>query len=155
MQGSVIRRMYAGFTLIIIMFAITVTIMMDSMRQIHQNFEGVTSSVLPLVSLSNQTSVQLLSADKSFKDFLTTQNVELMNQRRQEFTQAQSEFQLLIDKLAAASAQHSVLEERISALRELEQRYFNEAYLAMTNYQAMFDAQAKVQQSSKCSPSPY
>lgn len=72
-----------------------------------------------------------------------------MNQRRQEFTQAQSEFQLLIDKLAAASAQHSVLEERISALRELEQRYFNEAYLAMTNYQAMFDAQAKVQQSTR------
>lgn len=149
MQGSVIRRMYAGFTLIIIMFAITVTIMMDSMRQIHHNFETVTSSVLPLVSLSNQTSVQLLSADKSFKDFLTTQNIELMNERRQEFTQAQSEFQLLIDKLAAASTQHSALEERINELRTLEQRYFNEAYLAMTNYQAMFDAQAKVQQSTR------
>lgn len=41
MQGSVIRRMYAGFALIIIMFAVTVAIMMGGMSQIHSNFEGV------------------------------------------------------------------------------------------------------------------
>lgn len=69
MQGSVIRRMYAGFALIIIMFAVTVAIMMGGMSQIHSNFEGVSKTALPLVSLSNKTSVQLLSADKSFKDF--------------------------------------------------------------------------------------
>ena len=37
MKGSVIKRMYAGFALIIIMFAITITIMMNSMNQIHKN----------------------------------------------------------------------------------------------------------------------
>ncbi len=70
MKGSVIKRMYAGFALIIIMFAVTITIMMNSMNQIHSNFESVSETSLPLVALSNQTSVQLLSADKSFKDLL-------------------------------------------------------------------------------------
>ena len=82
MQGSVIRRMYAGFALIIVMFAVTVAIMMSGMNQIHSNFESVSKTALPLVSLSNQTSVQLLSADKSFKDFLTTQNLDRMDEIR-------------------------------------------------------------------------
>ena len=56
MKGSVIKRMYAGFALIIIMFAVTITIMMNSMNQIHSNFESVSETSLPLVALSNQTS---------------------------------------------------------------------------------------------------
>lgn len=93
MKGSVIKRMYAGFALIIIMFAVTITIMMNSMNQIHSNFESVSETSLPLVALSNQTSVQLLSADKSFKDFLTTQNAERMSAMRTEFSASQNSFQ--------------------------------------------------------------
>ncbi|MCG3758701.1 methyl-accepting chemotaxis protein [Vibrio cincinnatiensis] len=149
MQGSVIRRMYAGFALIIIMFAVTVAIMMDGMQRIHSNFEEVSISALPLVSLSNQTSVQLLSADKSFKDFLTTQNSERMAERRTEFTQAQTDFRAILQQLAEASASRPELEDRIRALRQLEQRYFTEAYDAMDNYQAMFISQEKVQNSTR------
>lgn len=43
MQGSVIRRMYAGFALIIIMFVVTVAIMLRGMNQIHSNFESVST----------------------------------------------------------------------------------------------------------------
>ncbi len=149
MQGSVIRRMYAGFALIIIMFAVTVAIMMGGMSQIHSNFEGVSKTALPLVSLSNKTSVQLLSADKSFKDFLTTQNVDRMNVMRGEFAQAKDDFSAVLSQLAAASVSHPDLQERIDALKQLESRYFNEANEAMNNYQAMFDAQAKVQKSTR------
>ncbi len=96
MQGSVIRRMYAGFALIIIMFVVTVAIMLRGMNQIHSNFESVSTAALPLVSLSNQTSVQLLSADKSFKDFLTTQDTSLMDGMRQEFAQSKQRFQSVL-----------------------------------------------------------
>ncbi|MDW3170662.1 methyl-accepting chemotaxis protein, partial [Vibrio sp. Y184] len=85
MRGSVIKRMYAGFALIIILFAVTIAIMMGGMHDIHGKFETVSKSSLPLVSLSNQTSVELLSADKSFKDFLTTENKQRMEEMRQEF----------------------------------------------------------------------
>ncbi|OXX39740.1 methyl-accepting chemotaxis protein [Vibrio sp. V11_P1A41T118] len=141
--------MYAGFTLIIIMFAVTTAIMMGGMNQIHSNFESVSTTALPLVSLSNKTSVQLLSADKSFKDFLTTQNQDRMNVMRSEFAKAKQDFADVLNQLQQASAMNPSLEERISQLKQMELRYFSEAEQAMNNYQAMFEAQAQVQKSTR------
>ncbi|WP_299131488.1 methyl-accepting chemotaxis protein [uncultured Vibrio sp.] len=149
MKGSVIKRMYAGFALIIIMFAVTITIMMNSMNQIHSNFESVSETSLPLVALSNQTSVQLLSADKSFKDFLTTQNAERMSAMRTEFAASQNSFSEVLSNLEAASQDDSTLIERIAQLRAMEERYFTEADEAMNNYVAMFEAQEQVQKASR------
>lgn len=149
MQGSVIRRMYAGFTLIVILFVITIMIMLSGMNQIHQYFGSVSKSSLPLVSLSNQTSVQLLSADKSFKDFLTTQNEERMTIRREEFSASMEEFSRDLEQLASASAGFPELENRIGELREVQARYSEEAQEAMDNYQSMFSAQEQVQLSTR------
>ncbi|MCG9543061.1 methyl-accepting chemotaxis protein [Vibrio sp. Isolate33] len=149
MKGSVIKRMYAGFALIIIMFAVTITIMMNSMNQIHSNFESVSETSLPLVALSNQTSVQLLSADKSFKDFLTTQNAERMSAMRTEFAASQNSFSEVLSNLEAASQNDATLIERIAQLRAMEERYFTEADEAMNNYVAMFEAQEQVQKASR------
>ena len=149
MKGSVIKRMYAGFALIIIMFAITITIMMNSMNQIHSNFESVSETSLPLVALSNQTSVQLLSADKSFKDFLTTQNAERMSAMRTEFAASQNAFSEVLGNLEAASQNNTSLIERITQLRAMEEHYFTEADEAMNNYVAMFEAQEQVQKASR------
>ncbi|TCN87305.1 methyl-accepting chemotaxis protein [Vibrio crassostreae] len=149
MKGSVIKRMYAGFALIIIMFAVTITIMMNSMNQIHSNFESVSETSLPLVALSNQTSVQLLSADKSFKDFLTTQNTERMSAMRTEFAASQNSFSEVLGNLEAASQNNVSLTERIAQLRAMEERYFAEADEAMNNYVAMFEAQEQVQKASR------
>ncbi|MEO9496774.1 methyl-accepting chemotaxis protein [Vibrio splendidus] len=149
MKGSVIKRMYAGFALIIIMFAVTITIMMNSMNQIHSNFESVSETSLPLVALSNQTSVQLLSADKSFKDYLTTQNAERMSAMRTEFATSQNSFSEVLGSLEAASQNNVSLTERIAQLRAMEERYFAEADEAMNNYVAMFEAQEQVQKASR------
>ncbi|WP_435248950.1 methyl-accepting chemotaxis protein [Vibrio sp. nBUS_14] len=149
MKGSVIKRMYAGFALIIIMFAVTITIMMNSMNQIHSNFESVSETSLPLVALSNQTSVQLLSADKSFKDFLTTQNVERMAVMRSTFVESQDAFSEALGRLEAASEDKITLVERVNQLRAMEDRYFTEAAEAMTNYVTMFEAQEQVQKASR------
>ncbi|USD40252.1 methyl-accepting chemotaxis protein [Vibrio sp. SCSIO 43135] len=149
MKGSVIRRMYAGFTLIIIMFAIMTSIMMGGMSQIHSNFESVSKVSLPLVSISNQTAVQLLSADKSFKDFLTTQSTERMAEMREEFASAKEQFAATFAQLQTSSANNPQLAENITLLQEMEQRYFAEAEDAMNNYEAMFAAQEKVQKSTR------
>ncbi|MEZ9565643.1 methyl-accepting chemotaxis protein [Vibrio artabrorum] len=149
MKGSVIKRMYAGFALIIIMFAVTIIIMMNSMNQIHHNFKSVSETSLPLVTLSNQTSVQLLSADKSFKDYLTTQNAERMSAMRTEFAASQDSFSKMLGRLEAASQNTPSLIERIAQLRAMEARYFAEADEAMNNYAAMFEAQEQVQKASR------
>lgn len=129
--------------------AVTSAIMMGGMNQIHSNFESVSTTALPLVSLSNKTSVQLLSADKSFKDFLTTQNQDRMNVMRSEFAKAKQDFAGVLNQLQQASAMNPSLEERISQLKQMELRYFSEAEQAMNNYQAMFEAQAQVQKSTR------
>ncbi len=149
MKGSVVRRMYAGFALIIIMFAITITLMMQGMNQIHTEFGKVSSSSLPLVSVSSQTSVSLLSADKSFKDYLTTQDKEKMAVMRDQFSQAEQSFKQVFAQLEQVSASHPSLNDEIEQLRELETRYFSEAQLAMSNYSDMFDSQANVQKLSR------
>ncbi|WP_104034444.1 methyl-accepting chemotaxis protein [Vibrio jasicida] len=149
MRGSVIKRMYAGFALIIVLFAVTIAIMMGGMNDIHGKFETVSKSSLPLVSLSNQTSVELLSADKSFKDFLTTENKQRMDEMRQEFAKSQQRFEGTLGQLEMASQIYPSLAEPFSQLKELEQSYFTEAKEAMDNYEAMFAAQEEVQKSSR------
>ncbi|WGV99386.1 methyl-accepting chemotaxis protein [Vibrio sp. YMD68] len=149
MKGSVIRRMYGGFTLIIIMFAVITVLMLNGMSQIHTNFESVSKVSLPLVSTSNQTAVQLLSADKSFKDFLTTQNADRMAAMREEFALAKERFSATLMQLQQASVNQSTLADSIEQLKAMEERYFSEAAEAMDNYEAMFAAQAQVQQSTR------
>ncbi|MCF7481902.1 methyl-accepting chemotaxis protein [Vibrio sp. J1-1] len=149
MRGSVIKRMYAGFALIIILFAVTIVIMMGGMNDIHGKFQTVSESSLPLVSLSNQTSVEMLSADKSFKDFLTTENKQRMDEIRQEFAKSQQRFEATLTNLQTASQIYPSLTEPFAELKTLEQSYFAEAIEAMDNYEAMFAAQAAVQKSSR------
>ncbi|USD59342.1 methyl-accepting chemotaxis protein [Vibrio sp. SCSIO 43140] len=149
MQGSVIRRMYAGFTLIVVLFVITIGIMLNGMSQIHDNFGSVSNTSLPLVSMSNQTSVELLSADKSFKDFLTTQNEERMALRREEFSASMQSFGSALEELAQVSQGFPELEAAITELRDVQTRYDQEAQVAMDNYQSMFAAQEQVQQSTR------
>lgn len=149
MKGSVIRRMYAGFALIIIMFIVTTLMMMRGMQQIHQNFEDVSNTSLPLVSQSNQTNVALLSADKLFKDFLTTQSFERMDQISEQFSVMKEAYAQQLLLLEEVSKGHPQLEQSIVQLKEMEQSYFAEAEQAMGNYRAMFSAQEDVQKSTR------
>ncbi|KJY83524.1 chemotaxis protein [Vibrio galatheae] len=149
MKGSVIRRMYAGFALIIIMFIVTTLMMTRGMQQIHQNFEGVSNTSLPLVSQSNQTSVALLSADKLFKDYLTTQSFERMDLLSDQFAQMKDAYSAQLAQLEQVSAGQPQLEESLLQLKEMEQSYFSEAEQAMDNYRAMFVAQEEVQKSTR------
>ncbi|MDF5549474.1 methyl-accepting chemotaxis protein, partial [Vibrio parahaemolyticus] len=98
---------------------------------------------------SNQTSVELLSADKSFKDFLTTENKQRMDEMRQEFARSQQRFESTLAQLKTASQIYPSLAEPFSQLKTLEQSYFTEALEAMDNYEAMFAAQEEVQKSSR------
>lgn len=149
MKDSVIKRMYAGFTLIIILFIVSSVMMMTGMSQIQSYFQTVSNSSLPLVSLSNQTSVSLLSADKSFKDFLTTQDAERMEAQRHQFQLASEQFSQTLARLKQASLEDDSLAERITQLEQMEQRYTTEAQAAMSNYQEMQQSQQDVQQSMR------
>lgn len=149
MKGSVIRRMYAGFSLIVILFIVTVVLMIDGMNAIHTKFETVTQNSLPLVAHSNKTSVQLLSADKLFKDYLTSDDPDRMQQIRQEFSQSKALFSGTFQNLESASSNYPQATQHIEALKLVEDSYFGEAQQAMDNYLSMFEAEARVAKSTQ------
>jgi methyl-accepting chemotaxis protein len=141
--------MYAGFSLIVIMFIVTVLLMIDGMNNIYAKFETVTQSSLPLVANSNKTSVQLLSADKLFKDYLTSDDHSRMEQIRQEFSQSQALFSDTFKDLQTVSRDYPQAQQNIEALKQVEASYFSEAQLAMDNYRDMFEAESRVVKSSR------
>ncbi|PSW21127.1 methyl-accepting chemotaxis protein [Photobacterium sanctipauli] len=148
-QTSVIRRMYTGFAVMVILFAATIMMMLDGTNRIHQQLETVTTDALPLVSTSNLVSVRLLSVDKIFKDYLTSQNIERMQAYEQELLVAHDEFLVALDELVALTQNNNALNAQLNELIALEDRYFQEAKTAMGNYRTQLLAESERQQSAR------
>ncbi|MGF1807668.1 methyl-accepting chemotaxis protein, partial [Aliivibrio sifiae] len=127
MNSSVVRRMYAGFSLIVILFITTVILMLNGTSNIHNQMKSVSSDSLPLVSLSNETSVALLAADKSFKDFLTTNDPVQMQQARQAFVNAETTFNNTFQRLVNVAEHQNTGTQQRSELTDIQAAYFNEA----------------------------
>ncbi|MDO6762806.1 methyl-accepting chemotaxis protein [Agarivorans sp. 1_MG-2023] len=138
---SVVRRMYIGFAVMVSLFIVTVVLMLNGTSRVHQQLLLVNSDALPLVTYSNLTSVNLLIADKTFKDFLTSEDSERQQLFANKFEQNHQDFIAALDKLKHATQQGSALAQQLSALLALEQRYFAESKLAMNNYRNQLAAQ--------------
>ncbi len=148
-QTSVIRRMYLGFAILVALFVVTIMFMLDGIDRIHNQLKSITTDALPLVSASHNVSLQLLVADKIFKDYLTSQDPKAMAAYSVEFEQQTTLFQQARNQLQQVTKNNPQLEKSILALTELEQRYFAEATIAMTNYRLLLLATNERQQSSR------
>ncbi|MCD9521365.1 HAMP domain-containing protein [Photobacterium carnosum] len=141
--------MYLGFAILVALFVITIIFMLDGVGRIHNQLKSITADALPLVSMSNNVSVQLLVADKIFKDYLTSQDPQAMTIYRTEFKKQTTVFQQARNQLQQITKNNPQLTKSIQALTALEQRYFDEATIAMTNYRSLLLATNKRQQSSR------
>lgn len=148
-QTSVIRRMYSGFVVMVALFVLTIVLMLDGTNRIHNQLTTVTTDALPLVSISNKVSVKLLAADKTFKDFLTSQDPAAMKTYEADFHKATKEFASARQELVAIAESNPELTSYINALTALEQRYFAEAQVAMKNYRTQMLAGDERQQSAR------
>ncbi|WP_028024062.1 methyl-accepting chemotaxis protein [Enterovibrio calviensis] len=134
-QSSVIRRMYAGFAVLAVSLVATNTLNINSSQNIHEQLEVVTTEALPLVSMSNKASVSLLAADKIFKDYLTSGTVTASQEVLEQFEAARQKFDVNLGNLYEATSNQPELVGQLEALREIEKRYFEEASIAMGNFQ--------------------
>ncbi len=148
-QTSVIRRMYSGFVVMVALFVLTIVLMLDGTNRIHNQLTTVTTDALPLVSISNKVSVKLLAADKTFKDFLTSQDPAAMKTYEADFHKAAKEFASARQELVSIAESNPELTNYINALTALEQRYFAEAQVAMQNYRTQMLAGDERQQSAR------
>ncbi|PST95055.1 methyl-accepting chemotaxis protein [Photobacterium sp. NCIMB 13483] len=141
--------MYLGFAILVALFVITIMFMLDGVDRIHNQLKSITTGALPLVSASHNVSLQLLVADKIFKDYLTSQDPTAMAAYSVEFEQQTTLFQQARNQLQQVTKNNPQLEKSIQALTELEQRYFTEATIAMTNYRLLLLATNERQQSAR------
>ncbi|WP_238028847.1 MULTISPECIES: methyl-accepting chemotaxis protein [unclassified Photobacterium] len=141
--------MYSGFVVMVALFVLTIVLMLDGTNRIHSQLTTVTTDALPLVSISNKVSVKLLAADKTFKDFLTSQDPAAMKTYEADFRTATRDFASARKELVAIAESNPELTSYIKALTELEQRYFSEAQTAMDNYRAQMLAGDERQQSAR------
>ncbi|WP_305461536.1 methyl-accepting chemotaxis protein [Photobacterium leiognathi] len=140
--------MYSGFVVMVALFVLTILLMLDGTNRIHNQLTTVTTDALPLVSISNKVSVKLLAADKTFKDFLTSQDPAAMKTYEADFHKATKEFASARQELVAVAESNPELTNYINALTALEQRYFAEAQVAMQNYRTQMLAGDERQQSA-------
>ncbi|WP_019616542.1 methyl-accepting chemotaxis protein [Psychromonas ossibalaenae] len=148
-QTSVIKRMYAGFSVMVLLFVATVALMLNGTSRIHKQLESVNTDALPLVTFANQTSVKLLIADKIFKDFLTSQDPLRMQSYEDKFSAAQQDANDALNKLAKISADNPALNSQLSELLAIEKRYFSEVNKAMDNYKTQLNAQQERQKTAR------
>ncbi|WP_318434763.1 methyl-accepting chemotaxis protein [Photobacterium leiognathi] len=141
--------MYSGFVVMVALFVLTIVLMLDGTNRIHNQLTTVTTDALPLVSISNKVSVKLLAADKTFKDFLTSQDPAAMKTYEADFHKATKEFASARQELVAVAESNPDLTNYINALTALEQRYFAEAQVAMQNYRTQMLAGDERQQSAR------
>ncbi|PSV03806.1 methyl-accepting chemotaxis protein [Photobacterium leiognathi] len=141
--------MYSGFVVMVALFVLTIVLMLDGTNRIHNQLTTVTTDALPLVSISNKVSVKLLAADKTFKDFLTSQDPAAMKTYEADFHKATKEFASARQELVAVAESNPELTNYINALTALEQRYFAEAQVAMQNYRTQMLAGDERQQSAR------
>ncbi|WP_419238230.1 methyl-accepting chemotaxis protein [Photobacterium leiognathi subsp. mandapamensis] len=141
--------MYSGFVVMVALFVLTIVLMLDGTNRIHNQLTTVTTDALPLVSISNKVSVKLLAADKTFKDFLTSQDPAAMKTYEADFHKATKEFASARQELVAVAESNPELTNYINSLTALEQRYFAEAQVAMQNYRTQMLAGDERQQSAR------
>ncbi|WP_297475137.1 methyl-accepting chemotaxis protein [uncultured Photobacterium sp.] len=141
--------MYLGFAILVALFVVTIIFMLDGVDRIHNQLKSITTGALPLVSASHNVSLQLLVADKIFKDYLTSQDPTAMAAYSVEFEQQTTLFQQARNQLQQVTKNNPQLKKSIQALTELEQRYFAEATIAMTNYRLLLLATNERQQSAR------
>ena len=144
-KASIIRRMYGGFAIIIALFITTVSLLLTATDSVHQQLNEIDSKTLPLINATNQTSVNLLLADKAFKDVLTTEQTELQQAYRATFADAKQAFVSSLEGLNKITTNSEQMASQMAVLQQLKENYFSASESAMENHQQLLAATEKRQ----------
>lgn len=145
-QRSVVRQMYAGFSVLILAFVASNLLTLDGAGSIHHQLERVTGESVPLVTLSNEVSVSLLEADKVFKDYLATDNSGGTVDVEERFAAAKEAFDSAFQALSVFADSYPQLKNQLTSLQVQEDVYFSEAAQAIRNVEKLHHAEAELQQ---------
>ncbi len=139
-KQSVIRRMYIGFAILAVSLVATNALNLNSSKNIHGQLETISFGALPLVDLSNEASLNLLAADKIFKDYLTIGTQADTSDALQKFQIARNDFDAALEKIQTFVEDDPELTQKLNTLVAIQQQYFTEASTAFDNFEKQQNA---------------
>ncbi|OOF05008.1 methyl-accepting chemotaxis protein [Salinivibrio sp. MA607] len=97
MRGSVLIRMYLGFSFLVILFVVAVVLLIFNMKNMYSDFEAVSEESFPLVLKSNEARTNLLHLEKVVKNYINENEVKKLDGIKDNFFKAKDVFD---DKLS-------------------------------------------------------
>ncbi|WP_427976587.1 methyl-accepting chemotaxis protein [Agarivorans sp.] len=145
---SIVHRVNFGFGFLVLMMVLTNILSLQTGNKFNQQLDLVTEEATPLVLQSSEFAVDLLTADKHFKDALTSQNVSAIQASGEAFAQSELVFVSSLGTLRSMAEGNTELESHLDTLNNLDQNYFRVATQVMQDYLAYLEAEQNVKRST-------
>lgn len=143
-NSSIIKQILFTFTFIIIGFITAMTTVFIGYNNTNQQLQNIGYQSVPLMTESNQTTVQLLAADRAFTQFMTSTDPELLASKQISFTQGKNKTLKQLEQLQnIITSYHFDLD--LGELNQLESNYFQLSENIMQNYASQLIAQQEIQ----------
>ncbi len=145
---SIVHRVNFGFGFLVLMMVLTNILSLQTGNKFNQQLNLVTEEATPLVLQSSEFAVDLLTADKYFKDALTSQNVNAIKASGEAFEQSELVFVSSLSTLRPMAEGHTELKSHLDTLNNLDQNYFRVATQVMQDYIAYLEEEQNVKRST-------
>ncbi|WP_432453428.1 MULTISPECIES: methyl-accepting chemotaxis protein [unclassified Agarivorans] len=130
---SIVHRVNIGFGFLVLMMVLTNVLSLQTGNQFKQQLNVVTEEATPLVLQSSDFAVDLLTADKFFKDALTSTKPDAIKVSSKAFEQSEQEFVSSLATLRKMAQGNSELGSHLDSLSNLDERYFQVAKQVMAD----------------------
>ncbi|WP_055731982.1 methyl-accepting chemotaxis protein [Agarivorans gilvus] len=145
---SIVHRVNFGFGFLVLMMVLTNILSLQTGNKFNQQLDLVTEEATPLVLQSSEFAVDLLTADKHFKDALTSQNADAIKASGEAFAQSELVFVSSLGTLRSMAEGNNELESHLDTLNNLDQNYFRVATQVIQDYIAYLEAEQNVKRST-------
>lgn len=141
---SVVRRVLGGFVLLVGLMILASVISGIAIATLNRNLSSVAGELVPLVDQANKVGIELLSANRHFKDVITSRQNSAMDQSEQAFAASREEFQQQLQALKTMAASYPALSDALAPLETIDDQFFDLANVTMRDYRAIVADEAKV-----------
>ena len=111
---SVVGRVLGGFVLLVGLMILASVTSGVAISTLNRNLSSVAGELVPLVDQANQVGIEMLTANRHFKDVITSRQNSAMDQSEQAFSASRGEFQRQLHALKDKASSYPALLEALA-----------------------------------------
>jgi hypothetical protein len=139
MRGSVLIRMYLGFSFLVVLFIVAVVLLIFNMKNMYSDFEAVSEESFPLVLKSNEARTNLLHLEKVVKNYINENEVKKLDGIKDNFFKAKDVFDKKLSEIEDSARFLSMEGSHNNPLIVFDSEYSSIASLIMSSYKKNID----------------